>query len=130
MAKREENQKDNLLKQEISFSSWPIPTPEDLEKYDKIIPWLAKELVSMAKKEQDFRHNEISRVNKYEVNSWYLWMIISLFIFLIAICISWFLIYLWKSIEAVIALISTILIFARIFIKWKDYKEETKEIQK
>ena len=129
--KQEINQENSLITESYAqIYSWPIPSPEDLEKYEKIRPWFAEEFLEMAKKEQNFRHTEISRVNKFEVNSGYLWIFISFSIFLIAILVSWFLIYLWKSIEAIIALISTILIFAKIFIKWRNIKEESKEIEK
>ena len=123
IAKREVSERKSLLKQEISIMSWPLPSPKYLEKYEKILPWLARELVDMAKKEQGFRHNEISRVNKYRVNSGYLWVIISLFIFLFIMSFFWFLIYLEKSIKIVVSMSITVLTFAWIFMRWKNWKK-------
>lgn len=43
--------------------SGPLPAPEDLSKYDSIIPNGAERIMQMAEKEQSFRHQRINTDN-------------------------------------------------------------------
>lgn len=47
-----------LLAQQTTVSySGPIPPPESLEKYDKVVPGSAQTIIDMAVKEQEHRHD-------------------------------------------------------------------------
>jgi uncharacterized membrane protein len=44
-----------VSEQRLTIRQTPLPNPEDLEGYDKALPGLAREIVDMAKAEQQIR---------------------------------------------------------------------------
>ncbi len=61
------NQQKESAKVQISHErhySGPLPLPEDLAKYDHIVPGAAERILRMAEKEMDHRHAEDSKLSK------------------------------------------------------------------
>lgn len=61
------NQQKKPTKVQISHErhySGPLPLPEDLAKYDHIVPGAAERILRMAEKEMDHRHVEDSKLSK------------------------------------------------------------------
>lgn len=61
------NQQKEPAKVQISHErhySGPLPLPEDLAKYDHIVPGAAERILKMAEKEMDHRHAEDSKLSK------------------------------------------------------------------
>ncbi|NPV01379.1 MAG: DUF2335 domain-containing protein [Brevinematales bacterium] len=52
-----------------TIHSGPLPTPRDLAAYKKVLPNLAEKIVTMAEKEQDFRHSRIDKDNDAEIKN-------------------------------------------------------------
>lgn len=48
--------------------SGPLPDPQDLEHYDKVIPNGAERIMAMAEKEQSFRHTYSDKIAKRQLN--------------------------------------------------------------
>lgn len=46
----------------ISYRSGPLPTPEEMVKYNEAIPDAANRILIMAEKEQSFRHQSENRI--------------------------------------------------------------------
>lgn len=44
--------------------SGPLPKPEDLAKYDQVVPGAAERIISMAEKEMQHRHNTENKLSK------------------------------------------------------------------
>lgn len=55
-----------------SHFSGPLPRPEDLEKYDNIVPGAAERILQMAEKEMQHRHEEDSKLSKNVITTTYL----------------------------------------------------------
>jgi len=57
--------------QEISFSTGPIPTPQDFEYYEKVLPGAADRILVMAEKEQESRQ-QISHLSQTSISKVYI----------------------------------------------------------
>jgi len=125
--------KNNTLSLEDTYES-NLPTPEDLEKYEKIVKWWAKKIFEMAEKEQDFRHKAFPKlVNKFFIIS-FVWLITAFIIVLALLYFSYLLIEKWESIKAIWLLVTTIWIIWTSFIlkiKWfNDTDNTNKKLKK
>lgn len=83
----------------------PLPLPEHLEKYDKILPGAAERIVLMAEKQQEHRmaaeNSVLKTVNKARI----LGLIFAFILFLICLLLSGYALYLDKMTFAVGALL-------------------------
>ena len=61
------------LSEERHFSG-PLPPPEDLERYDKVIPGAAERIISMAEEEMKHRHVNEDIMTKNVIRTTYLSM--------------------------------------------------------
>ena len=52
--------------------SGPLPLPEDLAKYDQIVPGAAERIIKMAENEMQHRHNNDNKVTKNIIITTYL----------------------------------------------------------
>lgn len=50
------NQKSELYVKKTQFRSGPLPSPEELQRFNAILPGLADRIVTMAEKEQETAH--------------------------------------------------------------------------
>lgn len=100
----------------------PLPQPEDLAKYDQIVPGAAERIIKMAEKEMDFRHKS---ENRHHVNAVRVAVVSIVFAFISVLILSGLVLYaLYKGFDAVAASIAvgSIAAVAGVFMFFKTKK--------
>lgn len=66
----ENNNQQQVKAQITQVQSWhgPLPAPEDLKKYDIVVPGAAERILSMAEEEMKHRHKREDKTLKYHGN--------------------------------------------------------------
>lgn len=119
MAKQPRNPSGQQIQEiqvEGRFYTGPIPEPAALAEYERINPGLADRLVTMAEKEQDFRHLTLRRRNLAQI-----WITASgqIFGFLVAVMtigIGGFLLYHDKETAGFTSLVSGVVMLVAAFV--------------
>lgn len=102
----------------------PIPDPLSLGHYEQILPWSAHRIIEMAEKEQNFRHVQTHSLINKEYFTQILWMIFAFIICVLVLIYSFYLIILWKNIQAMGLIIFDFLAFAGVFLANKVSKQK------
>lgn len=63
---------ESISVSQSSHYSGPLPMPEDLEKYDKVVPGAAERIISMAEKEMKHRHDNDDFIARNIVRTTYI----------------------------------------------------------
>ncbi|MDY6934931.1 MAG: DUF2335 domain-containing protein [Spirochaetota bacterium] len=117
------------LIQIIQATRWsgPIPSPKDLDEYNKIEKGFADRIIKLTEKEQDHRHNFNFELMKNERYLRVLGLCFAFAIIIILLFSTIYLYYISKNEGIVITLIAEIAVIAGLFIYWsgKGKKEET-----
>lgn len=80
------------IREEHSFSG-PLPRPEDLAKYEQIVPGAAERIIKMAEDEMKHRHNNENRLTKGMIWTTYLSIVFAFFVALALAGLSFYLAY-------------------------------------
>lgn len=115
-----------VQRQQVSVHSGPLPNPEDLQKYDLIVPGSAERILKMAEEEQNYRH-EIER--KFAKSSVRMALLGILFAFLSVVVLSFLVYYalhLGFGKEAATIAVGAIAAVASVFIFFRRKKDKAK----
>jgi uncharacterized membrane protein len=106
--------------------SGPLPDAETLEHYDKIIPNGAERIMSMAEKEQAFRHTYTSSVTKRQLNQISKGQIFGFIIAIVGVGGGIFLAYSGKETSGLSTIIASMVMLVGAFIygKAQDKKQD------
>lgn len=80
------------ISEQHSFSG-PLPAPEDLEKYDRIVPGAAERILKMAEKEMEHRHSNENSLTKGIVWTTALSIVFAFFVAIALAVLSFYLAY-------------------------------------
>jgi uncharacterized membrane protein len=105
---------------EASFSG-PLPHPDILAGYNRVVPDAAERILCMAEKAQKHRHevelDQHRRVEKLITRGQWLSFVTAIFVF----SVGSFLVYLGKSVEGMTTMIATLAVFVAVYFnKMKD----------
>lgn len=101
----------------ISYRSGPLPTPEEMVKYNEAIPDAANRILIMAEKEQSFRHQSENRIIDKVLKSNSRGQILAFIIALLGMGIGAWLIYLGNTITGSVFSGATLITLVSLFIK-------------
>jgi len=125
----EKREKASLLIQ-ASFSHYfqgPIPPPEVIKGYEKVLPGSANRIIAMAEKEQDYRHQFSSIIVKSNVFTERLGLGAAFTLALVLSVGSIGLIYNDKNIEGLAIFIVEIVTLAGLFLYRQNRQEKRRE---
>lgn len=113
------------VSKQFSFSG-PIPPPQILEHYERILPGAAGRILGMAEKQSAHRQNMEKQIIHSETSQGTMGMIFAFFIAITAIAAGVFLIYSGKQVAGLISLLTPVGIIVASFISRKklDHKEK------
>lgn len=106
--------------------SGPLPRPEDLEKYDKVVPGAAERIIKMAEEEMRHRHENDNRLSKGIMRTTIMSIV---FAFISVLILSSIVVYsLYKGYSTVAASIAvgSIAAVASVFIFFKSSSKSNK----
>ncbi len=118
-----------IIHQEIGFSG-PLPPPEILAGYDKILPGAAERILKMAETQSSHRQEMEKKIIGSEIFQANCGMIFAFIIVLIAIIIGAVLIYLDRPVGGLISLIAAVGIIVGSFILGRKQKKDIPSTQK
>ena len=119
------------LEQSIAYDENNLPTPQEMEAYQKISPAIVEHILSAARLEQQERHNQSrSKVQlvadenrrKFRINR--LGMFLAAALVLAGFCLAAFALYLDRMWFAVGSLFTSLVSIVTIFARNSDKKEE------
>ena len=73
------------------FFAGPLPSPESLQQFENVLPGAAREIVDMAKSEQEYRHRITQAVVKHEARGNAMGVVAGLIVALVALSIAYLL---------------------------------------
>lgn len=102
--------------------SGPLPKPEDLAKYNQVVPGAAERIIAMAEKEMDFRHKSENKLQGHAVRIATVSIVFAFVSVLILSGLVWFALY--KGFDTVAASIAvgSIAAVAGVFMFFKTKK--------
>ncbi len=106
--------------------SGPLPRPEDLAKYDQIVPGAAERIIKMAEKEMQHRHATEDKLSKGMTITTYLSIVFAFISVLILCAIVVYALYLGFSTVAASIAVGSIAAVAGVFI-YKTKRKKTSQ---
>ena len=122
---KKEARVEAVMRRSQSYSG-PLPMPEDLEKYDQVVPGAAERIIRMAEKEMQHRHESDNRMMKSVIRTT---AVSILFAFLSVVILSFLVYYaLYRGYDKVAGAIAvgSIAAVAGVFIYFKKEQGKAK----
>lgn len=125
---RKANQSKEPIKTEIQVSqsrhySGPLPLPEDLARYDQVVPGAAERIIKMAENEMQHRHDNDNKITKNIVITTYLSIFVAFICVLIMSGLVFYALYKGFSAAAGTIAVGSIAAVASVFFTRKKDKE-------